>query len=86
MIYQIKNNAVIKSYDASSFGDHGVSHIFNDSYGNIWFSLMNNGFYFIAKGSDKITDLGSTMGLQKTLVNDYMEEYCPNRMFRAHDG
>ncbi len=74
MIYQIKNNAVIKSYDASSFGDHGVSHIFNDSYGNIWFSLMNNGFYFIAKGTDRIIDIGSTMGLQKTLVNNYMED------------
>lgn len=74
MIYHIKNDKVIKRYDVKAYGDIGISHIFFDSNKNIWFSIMNKGFYFIPKGSDKIIDIGSKMGLQNSLVNKYFED------------
>jgi len=74
MIYHIKNDKVIKSYDVKAYGDIGISHIFFDSNKNIWFSIMNKGFYFIPKGTDKIIDIGSKMGLQNSLVNKYFED------------
>lgn len=94
-IYQISNNVVTKSYDVNHHNETGVSHIFYDSRGNLWFSIMNKGFYFISKGSDKIINIGSSMDLQNTLVNNYMEDregniwistfgkgvYCLNNLF-----
>lgn len=74
IIYHIKDDKVIKSYDVKAYGDLGVSHIYFDSNKNIWFSIMNKGFYFIPNGSDKIIDIGSKMGLQNSLVNKYFED------------
>lgn len=74
IIYHIKNDKVIKRYDVKEYGDIGISHIFFDSNKNIWFSIMNKGFYFIPKDSDKIIDIGSKMGLQNSLVNKYFED------------
>ncbi|MBZ0200211.1 MAG: histidine kinase [Ignavibacteriaceae bacterium] len=74
IIYHIKNDKVIKRYDVKEYGDVGISHIFFDSNKNIWFSIMNKGFYFIPKGSDKIINIGSKMGLQNSLVNKYFED------------
>ena len=94
-IYHISNNVVVKKYSIYRKGLTGVSHIFYDSHGNLWFSIMNKGFYFIPKGSDKIIDIGSLMDLQNTLVNNYLEDregniwistfgkgvYCLNNLF-----
>lgn len=74
IIYHIKDYKVIKHYDVKAYGDLGVSHIYFDSNKNIWFSIMNKGFYFIPSGSDKIIDMGSKMGLQNSLVNKYFED------------
>lgn len=74
IIYHIKDDKVIKRYDVKAYGDIGVSHIYFDSNKNIWFSIMNKGFYFIPNGSEKIIDIGRKMGLQNSLVNKYFED------------
>lgn len=75
MIYSIKNNYVIQRYKINLFADNNdVSAILRDKNNNLWFSIMNRGFYFIANGSNNIIDIGSKMGLQHTLVNNYLED------------
>lgn len=74
MIYKIKNSAVIGSYKIDITGTNEVVNILRDSNNNIWFSIMNKGFYKIPKGSSKIIDFGSKLGLQNTLVNNYFED------------
>jgi ligand-binding sensor domain-containing protein len=77
MIYKIKNNTVIKRYkidDYHSSNKNKVVSILRDKKDNIWFSIMNKGFYLIPGGSDKIIDIGSKMDLQNTLVNNYLED------------
>ncbi|MFA5805867.1 MAG: two-component regulator propeller domain-containing protein [Melioribacteraceae bacterium] len=95
MIYRIKNNNVIEQYKINIAGNNGVVAILRDRNNNIWFSIMNRGFYLIPNGSDKIIDIGSKMDLQKTLVNNYFEDnegniwvstfgkgvYCLNNLF-----
>lgn len=73
-IYKIKNNNVIGKYDIKLAGNNDVSAIFVDKNNNLWFSIMNRGFFLIPDGSSKITDVGSKMGLQNTLVNNYLED------------
>jgi len=74
MIYRVKNKHTIAKYKIRVAGNNDVSAILQDRNGNIWFSVMNRGFYFIPKDSDKIIDMGKTMGLENTLVNNYMED------------
>ncbi|MBA4251864.1 MAG: hypothetical protein C0425_08365 [Chlorobiaceae bacterium] len=74
MIYQIKNNRVIKNYKINLFDNDEVSQIFIDSKNNIWFSIVNRGYFFIPNGSDKILNLGSKMDLGTTMVNGYLED------------
>ncbi len=75
VIYLIKNNTVIKSYKTDMYtGKNDVVSILRDRNNNIWFSIMNRGFFLIPNGSDKIIDIGKKLGLQNTLVNDYLED------------
>jgi ligand-binding sensor domain-containing protein len=75
IIYQIKDNVVIKSYKIESLtGKNEVVSIFRDKNNNIWFSIMNRGFFLIPAGSDKIVDIGKKLDLQNTLVNNYFED------------
>lgn len=74
MIYKIKNNRIVKSYEISFAGNNGVSAILEDRNGNTWFSIMNKGFYFIPRGSDRMIDMGKKMGIENTLVNKYLED------------
>jgi len=75
MIYRIKNNKVIRKYKINLYADNNdVVAIFRDRNNNLWFSIMNRGFYLIPHGSDKIIDIGSKMDLQNTLVNNYLED------------
>lgn len=73
-IYKIKNNTVIDKIQVDIAGNNDVVTILCDRNNNIWFSIMNKGFYFIASGSNKIIEMGSKLGLQNTLVNTYFED------------
>jgi len=74
MIYRIKNNRVIEKIRINLAGNNDVSCILSDKNHNIWFSIMNKGFYLIPAESGNIIDIGSKLGLQNSLVNDYMED------------
>jgi len=75
IIYKIKNNTVIKIYKIDLYaGNNNVISILRDKNDNIWFSIMNRGFFLIPNGSDKIIDIGRKMDLQNTLVNNYLED------------
>ncbi len=74
MIFKLKNDTVINSYKIELAGDNDVVAILYDKNKNIWFSIMNKGFYLIPNDSDKIIDIGSKLGLQNTLVNSYFED------------
>ena len=74
-IYKIKNKTIIKRYSINLFKDNNdVNAIYRDRNNNLWFSVMNRGFFFIPDGSDEIINIGSKMGLQNTLVNNYLED------------
>ncbi len=75
MIYRIKNDTVITRYIIDLYSkNNDVTAIYIDKNNNIWFSIMNRGFYLIPDGTDKIIDIGSKMDLQNTLVNHYLED------------
>ena len=75
IIYKIKNNTVIKQYKIKlQANNNDITAILSDKNNNIWFSIMNRGFFLIPNGSDKIIDIGSKMDLQNTLVNNYLED------------
>ncbi len=100
MIYKIKNNTVIKRYPVGIIGNNDVCAMLRDTNDNIWFSIMNRGFFLLSHDSDIIRDIGSTMGLNNTLVNNYLEDregniwistfgkgaYCLNNLYiRSYD-
>lgn len=74
MIYRIKNDQVIDRNKINFAGNNDVCEMLRDKNNNLWFSVMNKGFFFIPDGSDRIIDIGSKMGLQNTLVNNYLED------------
>jgi len=74
MIYRIKNNAIIDSYKADLTGKGDIMALLSDKNGNIWFSIMNKGFYQILYGTKTVKNMGLKMGLQNTLVNKYFED------------
>lgn len=75
MIYKIKDNRILKQYKINLFKDNNnVIKILIDRNNNIWFSIMNKGFFLITAGSDKIIDVGKKIGLEQTLVNNYLED------------
>ena len=74
MIYGIKDNTVIEKYKINVAGTNEVIAILRDRNKNIWFSIMNRGFYLIPNGSNRIIDIGSKMDLQKSLINNYFED------------
>ena len=74
MIYRIKKGQVIRKYEINIGGNNDVCAILTDKSNNVWFSVMNKGFFLIPDGSDRIIDIGSKMGLGNTLVNNYLED------------
>ena len=74
MIFRIKEDKVIGKYCINHGQDDNVIAMLLDKNGNLWFSVMNQGFFMIPKGSDQILDIGILMGLQHTLVNSYLED------------
>ena len=74
MIYRIMKDRVVGSYKVNITANNDVCAILADKNNNVWFSVMNRGFFLIPRGSDKIIDIGSKMGLQNTLVNNYLQD------------
>ncbi|MFA5816173.1 MAG: two-component regulator propeller domain-containing protein [Bacteroidales bacterium] len=75
MIFKVQNNTVITRYKINLHtGNNDVTAILIDKNNNLWFSIMNKGFYLIPNGSDNIIDIGNKMDLQNTLVNNYLED------------
>ena len=74
MIYQINKNSVVQRFKINLSGNSDVVSILADRNGNIWFSVMNRGFFLITKGSDNFIDIGNKMDLQNTLVNNFLED------------
>ncbi len=73
-IYRIKNKKIIKTYNINIAGSNDVVAMLCDRNGNLWFSIMNKGFYLIPHDSDKIINIGKKMDLQNTLVNNFLED------------
>jgi len=73
-IYELKNNAVIRSIEVDLYKNNNVISLLKDTKGNIWFSIMNKGFYFIKTGTNRIEDIGKNMGLENKLVNNFLED------------
>jgi len=74
-IYKIKNNQIVKQFKINLYTESNeVTAILKDKNNNIWFSIMNSGFFLIPYGTDKIVDIGTKMNLQNTLVNNYLED------------
>jgi len=97
MIYKIQNNVVTERHVVNIAGNNDVCTILCDSNNNIWFAIMNKGFFLLPNGSDAITNIGNKMGLQNTLVNNFLEDregniwvstfgkgtYCLNNLYLA---
>lgn len=84
-IYEISNNSVINSYNISpGVVSDEVVELYSDSRNNIWFSVLNDGFYMIKNGEKKIIDMGKKIGLQNTHVNGYLEDSQGNMWVSTH--
>ena len=83
-IYEISNDAVIKSYKLSGTAADEVVEIFSDSRNNLWFSVINAGFYLIKDGENTAVDMGEKFGLQNTHVNGYLEDTQKNLWVSIH--
>jgi len=74
-IWQIHNNTVVRTIRINLFeNDNDINAILSDRHGNIWFSIVNRGLFFIPGGSREIIDMGKKMDLQNTLVNHFFED------------
>ncbi|KAF0152763.1 MAG: signal transduction histidine kinase LytS [Ignavibacteria bacterium] len=73
-IYSIKNNKVIYTYKVNVGGNNEVSNLLKDKKGNLWFSVMNKGFFKIPYDSKEIINIGKKMNLQTTNVNHLFED------------
>ncbi|MCX6280328.1 MAG: histidine kinase [Bacteroidetes bacterium] len=73
-IYKVKNNSVSEKYPVILGGNNDVCEILIDRHKNIWFSVMNKGFFLIPCGSKNIIDIGVKMELENTLVNTILED------------
>ena len=78
MIYKIKDNKLIRRYEIPHSVDNGENNepveMLRDRADNLWFSVLKKGFYLIPSGSNDIIDIGSRLGLQNTLVNNFLED------------
>ena len=73
-IYEVKDNSVVRTIEVDLFENNNVIRVMKDTKGNIWFTIMNKGFYFIQSGTDIITDAGRKVGLENKLVNNFLED------------
>ncbi|MBK7447784.1 MAG: hypothetical protein IPJ45_17525 [Ignavibacteria bacterium] len=73
-IYEVKDNSVVRTIEVDLFENNNVIRVMKDIKENIWFTIMNKGFYFIQSGTDIITDAGRKVGLVNKLVNNFLED------------
>jgi ligand-binding sensor domain-containing protein len=73
-IYEVKDNAVVRTIDVDLFENNNVIRVMKDTKENIWFTIMNKGFYFIPTGTDIIMNVGKKVGLENKLVNNFLED------------
>lgn len=73
-IYIIKDFSLIDEINVNLYGDDDVFRILIDRQGNLWFSIINHGFYKIYAGSRTIVNLGKKLNLQNTQVNKFFED------------
>ncbi len=73
-IYKVKNNSVSEKYPVTLAGNNDVCEVLIDRNNNIWYSIMNKGFFLIPYGSKNSIDIGVKMGLENTLVNTILED------------
>lgn len=73
-IYEIKNNTVVRAIVVNLFKNNKVIRLLRDTKGNVWFSIMNRGFYYIEAGTSRITNTGKKMGLENAAVNNFFED------------
>jgi len=84
-IYEISNNSVINTYSISpDVISAEVVELFCDSRNNLWFSVLNAGFYMIKNGEKKVIDMGKKFGLRNTHVNGYLEDSQGNLWVSTH--
>ncbi len=72
-IFQIKNYIVERIYNTDLFNGK-VNRAYLDSKGNLWFSIINKGFYVIYSGTDEIVNVGKKFGVQKSIINKFLED------------
>lgn len=72
-IYEIKDYRTVRVIK-TGFKNDKITNIMIDSRNNMWFSVFNKGFYLILSGSDKILNMGSKLGIEKTIVNNFFED------------
>ncbi|MBS1553066.1 MAG: histidine kinase [Bacteroidetes bacterium] len=73
-IYEINNSELLRTIKVDLFENNNVMRLFKDSKGNIWFSIVNKGFYLIRKGTGSIENIGLKTGIEKTIVNNFLED------------
>ncbi|MBK7867948.1 MAG: hypothetical protein IPJ75_13780 [Ignavibacteriales bacterium] len=85
MVLRIKGNRVIeKIISPKTTGTNSVVEIFRDSGGNVWFSLMNKGFFMLPNGGDSIINMGAKFNLTEAHINNYLEDKEGNIWFSVH--
>lgn len=73
-IYEIISNTAVRTIEINLHEMNKVIRLLKDTKGNIWFSIMNSGFYFIEAGTNRITDIGKKMGIEHAAVNNFLED------------
>jgi ligand-binding sensor domain-containing protein len=73
-IYIIKNYNITGEIKIDLQKEDDVFRILIDHYGNLWFSIINHGFYIIPAGSKRIFDIGRKLNLQNTQINNFFED------------
>lgn len=85
LVLRIKDNRVIeKIITPKTNGTNSVVEIFKDSGGNVWFSLMNKGFFMLPNGGDSIINMGAKFNLTEAHINNYLEDKEGNIWFSVH--
>lgn len=72
-IYVLKDFKLVRIIKTET-SDDLIYKIKRDSYGNIWYSVLNKGFRVIYPGTDKIFNLSEKLKIPKAIVNKFVED------------
>lgn len=73
-IFEIKDDYVVSSIDVKLNKKNNVTRILKDTKDNIWFSIVDKGLYFIKSGTKIIKDIGKKMGMENSLISNFIED------------